>query len=264
MDYLKINQQLWNNKTAAHFHSDFYDVPSFLAGKSSLNAIELALLGTSIKGKRILHLQCHFGLDSFSLARLSAQVTAVDFSEKAIQKARELKHQLKLDVQFIQSDINQLDQVLDQKFDLIFTSYGVLGWHPDLLRWAEIIHHFLMPGGRLILVEFHPVVWMFDDHFNKIAYEYMNGEAIIEHIEGTYADKNAALKDQSITWNHGLSTVIQALLKHQLNLQDFKEYNYSPYNCFEKTVQIAPDKYQIVGLENKIPMVYSLIAQKKG
>ena len=121
-----------------------------------------------------------------------------------------------------------------------------------------------MPGGRLILVEFHPVVWMFDDHFNKIAYEYMNGEAIIEHIEGTYADKNAALKDQSITWNHGLSTVIQALLKHQLNLQDFKEYNYSPYNCFEKTVQIAPDKYQIVGLENKIPMVYSLIAQKKG
>ena len=129
MDYLKINQQLWNNKTAAHFHSDFYDVPSFLAGKSSLNAIELALLGTSIKGKRILHLQCHFGLDSFSLARLGAQVTAVDFSEKAIQKARELKHQLKLDVQFIQSDINQLDQVLDQKFDLIFTSYGVLGWH---------------------------------------------------------------------------------------------------------------------------------------
>ena len=261
MDYIKINKALWNDKTDTHFESDFYDVQGFLNGKDSLNPIEIDLLG-NIKDKEVLHLQCHFGMDSLSLARRGAQVSGVDFSEKAIEKAQLLNRQLGLDVQFIQSDIFKLHHKLNQQFDLIFTSYGVLGWLPDMQRWADTVQHFLKPGGQLILVEFHPVVWMFDDYFEKISFNYMGGAAIVEQIEGTYTDRSAAIGGQSVSWNHGLSTVVQALLQAGMQVRDFQEYNYSPYDCFENTVQMAANKYQIKGLENKIPMVYSLVAQK--
>jgi ubiquinone/menaquinone biosynthesis C-methylase UbiE len=261
MNYIDINKKLWNQKTEIHYNSDFYDVDSFIKGKDSLNSIEIGLLG-EIKGKRILHLQCHFGQDTISLARHGALPTGIDFSENAIKKAKTLNESLGTNAKFIQSDIYKLPEILDEKFDIVFTSYGVIGWLPDMSKWAKIVNQFLKPGGEFIIVEFHPIVWMFSYNFKQIEFNYMDSAPIIEELEGTYTDREAQIKEKSVSWNHGLSTVIDSLIKTGLVITDFKEYNYSPYDCFENTVKIDDRKFQIKGLENKIPMIYSLKAVK--
>lgn len=261
MDYIDINKKLWNQKTEIHYDSDFYDVNSFINGKDSLNPIEIGLLG-DIKGKNILHLQCHFGQDTISLSRHGASATGVDFSENAIEKAKQLNATLGTNAKFIQSDIYKLPEILQDKFDIIFTSYGVIGWLPDMSEWAKIINQFLKPRGEFIMVEFHPVVWMFSYDFKRIEFNYMDSAPIIEELEGTYTDRDAQIKEKSICWNHGLSNVLDSLIKTGLTIIDFKEYNYSPYDCFENTVKIDEGKFKIKGLEDKIPMVYSLKAIK--
>ena len=171
LNYIDINRQSWNNKVDYHVKSDFYDLDGFLKGNTSLNDIELKLLG-DIKGKSVLHLQCHFGQDSISMSRLGAQVTGIDLSDKAIETARLLAEQTHQDTIFICCNIYDLPQHLNQQFDIVFTSYGTIGWLPDLNQWAHIIAHFLKPNGRFIMAEFHPVVWMFDDDFQQITYNY--------------------------------------------------------------------------------------------
>ena len=262
MDYIDINKNLWNRKTEIHYDSEFYDVDSFIKGKDSLNQTELELLG-DIDGKKILHLQCHFGLDTISLSRRGALATGVDFSEKAIEKAKQLNESLGTRTRFIQSDIYKLPEVLDEEFDIVFTSYGVIGWLPDMKRWAKIVSRFLKPGGNFILVEFHPVVWMFSYDFKQIEFNYMDSNPIIEELEGTYTDRNAQIKEKSVTWNHGLANVLDSIVKAGLTIEDFKEYNHSPYNCFENTIKVDERMFQIKGLENKIPMTFSLLANKK-
>ena len=261
LNYLDINKKLWNKKTEIHYDSEFYDIDSFIKGKDSLNPIEIELL-RDIKGKKILHLQCHFGQDTISLSRYGALATGVDFSENAIKKAKELNEQLGTNAKFIQSDIYKLPEILDEKFDIVFTSYGVIGWLPDMEKWAKIIAHFLKPKGKFIMVEFHPIVWMFSYDFKKVEFNYMDSNPIIEELEGTYTDRKAEIKEKSVSWNHGLSTVINSLIKAGLKITDFKEYNYSPYDCFENTVKIDDQKFKIIGLEDKIPMIYSVKAEK--
>lgn len=261
MDYLSINKKLWDNKTEVHVKSEFYDVDGFINGNDSLNSIELDLLG-NIEGKSVLHLQCHFGQDTISLSRRGAKATGVDLSEKAIEQAQKLSREIGTDTRFIQSDVYALKDVLDEKFDVVFTSYGVIGWLPDMKKWAETIHHFLKPGGELVFVEFHPVIWMMSYDFQRIEFKYDDSEPIVEELEGTYTDRDAKLKDKSVCWNHGLSRVLNSLIKTGLVINDFQEYDYSPYNCFENTVQISKRKFQIKGLEEMIPMVYSVKAQK--
>jgi len=257
MDYIEINRKLWNNKTNIHYTSEFYDVASFLKGKDSLNSIELDLLG-NIHDKRILHLQCHFGQDTISLSRHGACVTGVDFSDNAILKAKELAQKAGTTTSFIESDIYSLKEKITEKFDIVFTSYGVIGWLPCMTKWAEIVQHFLKPGGVFIMVEFHPVVWMFSYDFKSVEFNYMDSNPIVENLEGTYTDRNADINDTSIAWNHGLCTVMNSLIHAGITIVDFQEYNYSPYNCFNKTVKVEERKYQIQGLENKLPMVYSI------
>ncbi len=262
INYIEINRASWNKRTDYHLQSEFYDLEGFMNGKSSLNDIELSLLG-DIKGKHILHLQCHFGQDSMSLARMGAHVVGVDLSDKAIESAQNIAEKLGIDSQFICCDIFDLPQYLNQKFDIVFTSYGVIGWLPDLDKWAKVIHDFLKPQGQLVFVEFHPVVWMFDDDFENVKYRYFNSGPIIETESGTYADKDANIEIQSVNWNHGLSEVVSNLLKNSLELLALEEYDYSPYNCFRHTVEVAPKKYRIEHMENNLPMVYSVLAKKK-
>lgn len=260
--YININKQTWNNKTDVHIDSDFYDVAGFLDGKSSLNTIELKLLG-DIKDKKILHLQCHFGQDSLSLARLGAKVTGIDLSDKAIDKAKELNSKLGLDVQFICCDIYDTPKHLNEKFDIVFTSYGTIGWFPDLDKWAKVVSHFLKPKGKFIFADFHPVVWMFDNDFKEVFYNYFNIKPIIEDESGTYADRYAEIEAKTVTWNHPISEVLTALIVNDLEINTFNEYDYSPYNCFNETEEFEKGKFRIKHLENKIPMIYSLLASKK-
>ncbi|WP_242581765.1 class I SAM-dependent methyltransferase [Hymenobacter telluris] len=262
LDYLTLNRHLWNAKTDYHVASDFYDMAGFRAGKSSLREVELGLLG-DVAGRSILHLQCHFGQDSLSLSRLGAQVTGVDLSDKAIAKARELATELQLPTKFICSDVYALPQHLHQQFDVVFTTYGVLGWLPDLAKWAAVVAHFLKPGGQLLLVEFHPVVWMFDNDFTRVEYSYFNRAAIEETETGTYADRAAPIEHKAISWNHSLSEVLGSLLQQGLEITHFNEYDYSPYNCFANLEQIAEHRYRLRHLPDKLPMLYSVMARKR-
>lgn len=260
-NYIDINKQSWNNRVATHLQSEFYNMDAFINGTTSLNKIELDLLG-DVKGKSILHLQCHFGQDSISLSRMGAFVTGVDLSDKAIEEGQKIAKQLGTDTQFVCCNIYDIEQYIDQQFDIIFTSYGTIGWLPDLDLWAKLIHKFLKTNGKFIFVEFHPIVWMFDDNFEKIQYPYFNVAPIIETESGTYADRNALISQDYVTWNHSLSEVISNLIANSLTLKQFQEFDYSPYNCFNQTIAILPKQYQIKGLENKIPMVYALVATK--
>ena len=261
-DYLSKNRAAWNKKTEVHFGSEFYDMKGFLDGKTSLKKIELDLLG-DIQSKTVLHLQCHFGQDTLSLARMGAIVTGVDLSDKAIEKAIEIAREINVPAAFICCNIYDLPNHLHQKFDIVFTTYGTIGWLPDIEEWAKVVSHFIKPGGKFIFAEFHPVVWMFDNDFTKIEYDYFQSSPIIETEEGTYADVSASIQPETISWNHGMAEVIHALLKNGLELQSLDEYDYSPYNCFKGMVEYEPGKFRIKHLEKRIPMVYSLSAMKK-
>ena len=260
-NYIKINKQSWNKRTVSHLKSDFYDVEGFLKGKSSLNEIELNLLG-DIKGKSILHLQCHFGQDTISLGRLGANVTGIDLSDKAIESANVLSKKANIEATFICCNVYDLPNHLNEQFDIVFTSYGTIGWLPDIDKWAEIISKYLKPNGKFIFAEFHPVVWMFDDDFKNIKYKYFNSEAIIETESGTYADKKAEINQKCITWNHGIGEVVNSLIKNNIEVNSLKEYDYSPYDCFNGTIEFEPKKYRIKKMGNKIPMVYSIVGKK--
>ena len=260
-EYKEVSRQSWNSRTEIHLKSDFYDLSGFLNGKTSLNPIELRLLG-DIRGKSILHLQCHFGQDSISMSRLGAKVTGVDLSDKAIESAGQIAKQTQSDAQFICCDIYDLEQHLEQQFDMVYSSYGTINCLPDMDKWAKIISKFLKPKGKFIFVEFHPLVWMFDDDFEKIKYSYFNKQPIVEMETGTYADKKSDISQSYITWKHDLAEVIGSLLNNKLQLVDFQEYDYSPYDIFNRSVEAEPGKFRIAALGDKIPLVYSIVAQK--
>jgi SAM-dependent methyltransferase len=230
-----------------------------------------------VKGKSLLHLQCHFGMDTMSFSRMGAKCVGVDLSDEAIKLAKEINHELNLDARFICCNIydllsqneessevspNEGDLVGAGQFDIVFTSYGVIGWLPDLVPWASVIAEKLKPGGFFYMAEFHPVVWMFDDEFTHIKYHYDNRDVIITENEGTYTDRNADIKGKEYSWNHSISEVLNALINAGLKIEFFNEYMYSPYPCFRNVVETEEDKWHIKGMEGKIPMVYSLKARK--
>ena len=257
--YFEANKELWNKRTTIHKDSSFYDLPGFKAGGNVLTPIELKEIG-DVTGKKMLHLQCHFGMDSLNWARLGAHVTGVDLSDEAIKEAQKINDELGLNAKFICCNVYDLEEHLQEKFDIVFTSYGVVGWLPDLDKWAEIIAAHLKPGGLFYLAEFHPVIWMFDDDFREIIYCYEKREVIETELQGTYTDRNADIKVKEYGWNHSISEVLNALIHHNLQIEQFNEFMYSPYPCFNNVVQNPEGNWWIKGLEDKIPMVYSVKA----
>ena len=264
-DFVSMNRRLWDAKVPYHLDSSMYNLAGFLTGTTSLNRIELDLLG-DLHGKRVLHLQCHFGLDSLSLVREgAAHVTGVDLSPSAIDKARELAETLGLtdSTRFICCNIYDLPEHLpEEEFDIVFTSYGVVGWLPDLQPWAALIARYLKSNGVFVMVEFHQMLWMFDDDFSRIVESYFNRGSIVVQSQGTYTDRQAPICNSSVEWNHSLTEVFQALLDHQLRIDAVKEFDSSPYDCFANSVRTAEGFYQVKGLEKKIPMLYSVKATK--
>lgn len=260
--FFEANKELWNQRTLVHKESSFYNREGFVKGETVLTPVELGEL-TNVAGKKMLHLQCHFGMDSLDWARRGVRVTGVDLSDEAIREARKLNEELGLDARFICSNVYDLEKHLDDRFDIVFTSYGTIGWLPDLDRWAALIARYLEPGGLFYFAEFHPVVWMFDDEFTHIKYAYENREVIIVENQGTYTDRGAAISGKEYSWNHSISEVLNALIRAGLKLEWFNEHLYSPYPCFRNTVETGKGKWEIRGMEGKLPMVYSLGAVKQ-
>jgi 2-polyprenyl-3-methyl-5-hydroxy-6-metoxy-1,4-benzoquinol methylase len=259
-NFIETNQKSWNQRTQEHFESDFYDVNSFLQGKSSLNQIEIELLG-DIKNKKILHLQCHFGMDSISLSRMGAKVTGIDLADEAINKAKYLAEITKSNTEFICCNIFDLPDHLNDTFDIVFTSYGVISWYPDLNQWGEIINQYLKPNGKFIMVEFHPILWMFDTKFKKIESAYSSKEPFITSSETYTNHSDKTQQYEEITWNHGLSTVFKGLLNNNLQILNFDEYDYSPCNLFGNMKE-ENGKFRISEMEHMLPILFSIIAKK--
>jgi len=260
-DYLNLNKELWDNKVDDHVASAFYDVPSFLDGKTSLRTIELELL-PDLNGKSLLHLQCHFGLDTMSLGRLGAKSTGLDFSQIAIDQARELAQETNSVSEFVCTDVYSAQEVLNRQFDYVYTSYGTIGWLPDIRKWAQVVSNSLVHGGEFMIVDFHPVMWMFDDDFKEITYAYRNGDAITGIETKTYTDSDKEYNSPWVSWNWGLSDIIQSLLDCGLQITHLSEYDFSPYECFPNMNKDGDQEYRFKNLGGKIPMVYAIKAVK--
>lgn len=257
-DYLFNNKATWNARTQVHVASKFYDVAGFLNGASSLTEIETHEL-PDVNGKTLLHLQCHFGLDTLSLARKGAIVTGVDLSDSAIEKANELASAINVDARFICQDVYQFGELVKPEFDIVFTSFGVICWLPDLTLWAQTIANSLKPGGLFYMAEFHP--------FNDVVegYGYFNRAQPDIEQEGTYTENCDGTEHTVVTWAHPISDVINALLAAGLQLKHFNEFDYSPYNCFAGlNLDDSSDdpRYQMIKNNQAMPLVYSLSAIK--
>ncbi len=260
MNYLDINRESWNKRTKLHVDSEFYSHKDFLGGKTSLKEIELNLLG-DISGKKILHLQCHFGQDSISLARMGADVTAVDLSPVAIEVAKKTARDLDVEVEFICSDILAPDLLMGRQFDIIYSTYGTICWLPELKPWAQLVNDKLSKDGHLLLIEFHPILDIYDDDMQNIQYSYFNIEPISGSMGGSYAEKSSD-EIPYIVWNHPISDVLTSLLNIGLQVAHFKEYDFAPYPCFAGSISSGKDRYVIERFGSKMPMCYSLMIKK--
>lgn len=256
-DFLTVNQNAWDNRTELHLESDFYDLPGFLAGNTSLREIELAEL--DVRGKNLLHLQCHFGQDTLSWAREgAASVTGLDLSPKAIAAATSIASELKLDdrANFVCGNVLDARALVQGEFELVYSSYGVLCWLPDLTVWANTIASCLKPGGLFFLAEFHPIKALMD------GYDYFHtGQADVEQ-EGSYTENSREAENTMVSWSHDLGEVVSALINAGLVIESLREYDFSPYDCFDNLVEEEPGRFR-QRLDGKaIPMVFSIKARK--
>ena len=240
-DYLQANLKLWNAWATLHAgmkSEDYsYNIEAFKAGRSTLYPLDIDAVG-DVAGKSLLHLQCHIGLDTLSWARRGAKVVGADFSDKAISVAQQVSDDLGLGGRFVLSELYKLPEVLDEQFDVVFTSYGVLGWLPDIPRWGQIVSRFLKPSGVFYIAEIHPFLLTFDERNAssiselRLTYPYFHQpEPTRWPVEGSYADPTAKLGPLTeYGWFFSLSDVINALIQAGLTIEFVREY---PFCCFK-------------------------------
>lgn len=265
-EYLKANQKRWDQLTLAHENSDFYDLAGFKAGKDRLRTIELDELG-DVAGKSLLHLQCHFGMDTLAWARRGAAVTGVDFSKNAISLAKSLSRELDIPAQFICADIYELPSVLSGQFDIVFTSYGVLHGLPDLARWAEIIALFLKPDGIFYIVEDHPFFRVFrakpDGEFKAERAYFFSKEPQRIEAGGSYATGGEGAAGMSYVWDHSIGEIINSLVNAGLQIEFLHEFPYAARAKFPFMVQGEDGWWRLPAARHgSIPFLFSLQARK--
>ncbi len=259
--FFDTNRATWNKKVSIHANSDMYDMQAFKNGKSSLMSYELAALG-DVNEKTLLHLQCHFGQDTLSWSRMGANCVGVDLSDEGIKLAKQLNTELGLNAKFVCCNVLETSHYIKKQFDIVFTSYGVIGWLPDLKPWGKMIAERLISGGTFFMAEFHPIVWMFDylEQPPRMKYGYMQDEVIYEEYEGTYADENSKMVSKEYGWNHGLGQVITALTSAGLRVEYLKEHDESPYDVLPDLVK--NEKGMFVLKDKLYPLIFTLKATK--
>ena len=261
-DY-EINKEYWDARVNLHMLSDFYKMEEFRKGASSLCETEVLEIG-SVSGKSLCHLQCHFGQDTLSWARMGAKVTGLDLSPEGIKHAQALSSELDIPASFVLGNVLDASSCIQDRFDIVFTSYGTIIWLHDLHRWAEQISALLKPGGVFYIIDFHPIAWMFDEKLEKIKYSYFNVDPIVELTTGSYANKDADLQKTCITWNHSLAEITGALIQSGLRLEFLHEFGFSWYNVFENLVSRPAAAGGFIHREHgeKIPLMFSIKATK--
>jgi SAM-dependent methyltransferase len=219
-EWRELNREHWDELVSIHVHSDFHDVSGFLAGRSTLRSFERAELGP-VAGLTLVHVQCHFGLDTLSWAREGAKVTGLDFSAAAVRAARDLAKRARVDAEFLQADVYQaVDAIGARTFDVVYTGIGAIHWLPDLTRWAAVMAHLLRPGGRFYMAEFHPFAEVFADDELVVLDSYFDRGPHIHTASGSYADPTAPTTHNTrITWSHVLGDVVTSLAEAGLVIE---------------------------------------------
>lgn len=263
--YLDANRELWDAWTGIHEGSKFYDLPGFVAGESRLDSVELEL--GDIKGKSLLHLQCHFGLGTLSWARLGARVTGVDFSERAIALARRVSRQTGLAADFVCSNLYDLPAVLSGEFDIVFTSHGVLTWLPDLEGWARVIARFLKRGGIFYIVEAHPFAYVFDDAENaqelRVRFPYFHSDQPDRsEVKGSYAEPEADHAGVEYFWAHSVGDIVNSLRAAGLRIDSFREYSMLAWKMLSLMEQDSAGWWRLPEQFPQLPLMFSLRATK--
>ena len=263
-EHLETNRAWWNERVPHHADSSFYDLQGLKDGKITLMPLERREVG-DVEGRSLLHLQCHFGLDTLSWARLGARVTGVDFSEEGIERARSLSAELGMEATFVHADIYELPDLLSGTFDIVFTSYGVLTWLPDLTCWAYVIAHFLRPGGIFYMAEIHPFASVFYDEPDardlQVHYPYFHdAEPLPFECEGSYASAAKCTHNVTYEWTHSLGDILNALIGAGLEIDFLHEFPHACYQMFPFLVQDQEGWWQLPDTYGSIPLTFSLKA----
>ena len=267
----QVNRSLWDAWTAVHAEGEFYDLAGFREGGVRLRDDEIEAVG-NVRGRTLLHLQCHFGIDTLSWARLGATVTGADFSPAAIRLARELASDLGFpEARFIESNVYDLPAALEGAFDVVYTSRGVLGWLPDIAGWARVVAHFVKPGGIFYISEIHPVVQAFENEGVapgelRLAYPYWeHRDPLVFDVQGSYADPTADVGEQrEHGWDHGLGEIVTALIEAGLRLEWLRESPELDW-ATDFLVETAPGsgRYRLPpDVGGELPLMFSLRATR--
>jgi SAM-dependent methyltransferase len=273
-DYREINGAYWDERVAAHAASPDYGLTQFAEDPSFLSHVvrfDVPRLG-DISGCDTVHLQCHIGTDTVSLARLGAHVTGLDLSAPALDEARRLARSAGVEATFVQAEVYDALTVLDAgAFDLVYTGVGALCWLPDVRRWAEVVATLLRPGGRLHIREGHPVLWSLADArpdgmlVLDLPY-FEQAEPVVWDEGGTYVQTETVFA-QNLTheWNHGLGEIITALLDQGMQLTRFEEHDSVPWEAFPGRMKdVGGGEWRLADRPERLPHSYTLQAVKLG
>lgn len=273
-DYRTINRANWDERAPAHAASPGYAVDRFLADPSYISDVvrfDVPRLG-DVQGQRGVHLQCHIGTDTVSLARLGARMTGVDFSPPALAEGRRLADATGADVDFVESEVYSVVDVLEAgTFDLVFTGIGALCWLPDIAQWARVVSTLLRPGGRLFLREGHPMLWSLadvrDDGLLVVEHPYFEREEpTVWDEEGTYVETDVAfVANLTHEWNHGLGEIVTALLANSMELTMLEEHDSVPWEALPGQMeQLDGNEWRLADRPWRLPHSYTLQAVKRG
>ena len=271
-DYRSINRANWDERVPAHVASPDYAVERFLDDRSHISDVvrfDSPLLG-DVSGVRAVHLQCHIGTDTVSLARLGAHVVGLDFSAPAVQAARRLAAAAHADAEFVQGDVYDAVELLGAgRFDLVYTGIGALCWLPDVERWAQVVAELLASGGRLFIREGHPMMWSLrdarPDGLLVVDYPYFQREqAVVFQDEGTYVSTDATFASATThSWNHGLGETASALLARGLQITGLVEHDSVPWDAFPGQTERLPNgEFRLAERPWRVAHSYTLQAVK--
>lgn len=261
------NRDLWDTWTGFHVTSGHYDVQGFLRGRCTLQPFEPAELG-DVTGRSLVHLQCHFGLDTLSWARRGARVTGVDFSPAAVGQARTLAQEADLRARFLCARVDELPETLDGSFDIVYVSFGSVVWLPDIARWARSAARLLAPGGVLYVAEYHPVLHTldFDDGAREpvLRYPYFHRAAPIAHeLHGTYTDASDDVTESGYTWAHSLGSIVTGVVDAGLRLEFLHEFPSAQFAVLPYLERREDGRYWLPAhVEGELPLLFTLRAAR--
>ncbi len=260
----------WNDRVPIHAGPDGYGLEEYRADPDRLSTIvafDRHLVG-DVAGKSLLHLQCHIGTDTVSWAKLGASVTGLDFSRPALDVARDLASDLGVEARFVESDVYGAPDVLDERFDIVYTGVGAINWLPDIRRWAQVVADLTEPGGMFFMREGHPILWAadwepHDDGVIRITLPYFETEAPNTFDESeTYLGSGTLEHSTHHDWNHGLGEILTALLDTGFRIDAFEEHRFLEWQALPQLqerdgVWVLPDDQQ-----DLLPLMYSLRATR--